>query len=182
MLSEVRRKKIEKLFEVFDANNNGSLDMQDVSIIANNFTKEFGWTEGSEVDKSFKGSFLKVWTTMFREADFNNDKQVSKEEFLNYYRDVSSNDSLYFQCIKPFFDALFDSIDTDHDGLFSKDQYKAFYRSWGNNDKDAETAFKKLDANKDGSISHLELYTMFYDFFMSDKHNDKSEIFFGVIN
>lgn len=182
MLTEIRQKKLKKLFRVFDANNNGSLDMNDVSIIANNFTKEFGWSEDGDTNKNFKSSFLKVWTAMFREADFNNDKQITTEEFLKYYEDVSANDALYFQCIKPFFDALFSSVDTDNDGLLSKNQYKAFYRAWGNSDEAAEEAFQQVDANKDGSISHLELYTMFYYFFMSDRDNDKSQIFFGKLD
>lgn len=181
MLSPFRKKKFSKLFHVFDANQNGHLDMNDVTLITQQFAMEFGWPLGGAMDNRFKAAFLKVWTKLFREADFNNDKQVSKEEFLRYYDEVSTNDALYFRCIKPFFDALFKAIDIDEDGLFSKEEFKAFYRAWGNADEDAEKAFQKLDTNKDGSISHLELYTMFYSFFMSNKKNDKSQLFFGPL-
>ena len=78
------------------------------------------------------------------------------------------------------FDALFSFV--DNDGLLSKKQYKAFQLAWRNSDADAEEAFLKLGANMDGSISHLELYTILYFFFISDRDNDKSQIFFGKLD
>ena len=178
-MDELREKKFTRLFEIFDANQNGHLDMNDAVLIMDNFREEFGWREGGENDRKFRGAFLKIWTKLFREADTNHDRKVSKEEFLVYYEKVTSNDIAFYAYLKPFMDELFPAIDENNNGILSKDNYCSFYRACNNSDEDAELAFHEMDANKDGYISHLEFYTMFYQFHMNSNPKHASRHFFG---
>lgn len=182
MLRGIRKKKIEKLFEVYDANGNGHLDMNDAVVLAERFIKEFAWPKGGPAESEFKGGFFKIWTRLFREADANHDHTVSKKEFLQYYEKITSDDAHFYKHIKPFLDDLFSLLDTDKDGLLTKEDYKAFYRAFNNSDEEAESAFSKMDVNNDGVISHLEFYTMMYHFYMCPNPNHHSRNFFGMVS
>ncbi|MBD78479.1 MAG: hypothetical protein CL840_06135 [Crocinitomicaceae bacterium] len=179
VMEGIRQKKFNHLFKVFDADNNGYLDMTDVVILMDRFNREFNWVRGGSSDTQFRGAFLKIWTKMFREADVNNDHKVSKEEFLNYYEKVTSSDRQFYAYLKPFLDDLFPAIDQNNDGLLSKESYCAFYRACNNSDDEAQKAFDTIDTNKDGVVSHLEFYSMFYQFHMSDNPRHPSRNFFG---
>jgi|GEM_PF-1652401 len=179
-MKALRRKKFRSLFKVFDADGNGYLDMTDVVIIMNRFSSEFHWPKGGSADTQFRSAFLKIWTKMFRNADSNNDHKVSLKEFLDYYEKVTSNDFQFYANLKPFLDELFPAIDQNNDGLISKESYCAFYRAFDNSEADAQKAFEEMDRNHDSEISHLEFYSMFYQFHMSDNPKHPSRNFFGA--
>ena len=181
MLKGIKRKKIEKLFEVYDANGNGHLDMNDAVVLTDRFSVEFGWPKGGLAESKFKAAFFKIWTRMFREADVNHDRMVSKQEFLNYFERATEDDAHFYIHIKPILDELFPVLDSDNDGLLTKTDYKAFYRACNNTDDDAEFAFSSMDINKDGVISHFEFYNMMYHFYMSGNPKHNSRNFFGRI-
>ena len=178
-MKAVREKKFRRLFRVFDADGSGYLDMTDVVIIMNRFSEEFGWIRSGGADTQFRAAFLKILTKMFREADANNDHKISMEEFLDYYEKVTLDDIQFYRYLKPFLDELFSALDQNNVGLLSKKTYCAFYRACNNSELEAENAFHIMDKNNDGVISHLEFYSMFYQFHMSDKPKHPSRNFFG---
>ncbi len=181
MLSEFRLKKVKKVFNFYDANGNGSLDLGDIDEICNHFAKQFGWNKGDEKDSHFRTTFFLHWNKLIHTADDNNDGIVSEEEFVSHYTQALQDDVSYYQFIKPFFDELFPIIDSDNDGVLSKEDYTAFFRSYRNSQNDAVEAFNNMDKNKDGVISHFELYTMYYNFYMDEDKNDESQTFFGKL-
>lgn len=181
MLSEFRLKKVQKIFSFYDANENGVLDIEDIDNICDQFSREFSWSKGGDKDVAFRSAFKIHWSQLIGYADSNNDGIISPQEFIQHYDEALSNDMNYFKYIKPFFDSIFPIIDSDNDGVLSKDDYMAFFRSFGNTSKDAEVAFKHMDLNGDGMISHFELYLMWYNFHMSDDDLHPSHFFFGPI-
>ena len=177
-MEAVKKKKFQQLFHLFDANSNGHLDMSDAVIIMDRFREEFGWNTGGDADRKFRGAFLKIWTKLFREADENHDKVISEKEFIKYYLNVTANDLNFYAYLKPFLDELFPAIDQNQDGILSKENFCAFYRACNNSPADAEKTFREMDSNRDGVISHLEFYTMFYQFHMSENPKHPSRHFF----
>ena len=181
MLSEFRLKKVKRVFKFYDANGNGLLDMGDIDGICDHFAEQFGWTKGGERDSHFRMAFTFHWHKLIRMADDNKDGVVSEKEFIEYYTQALSDDINYYKYIKPFFDDIFPIIDSDDDGVLSKEDYTAFFRSYRNPQSEAEKAFDNMDENNDGVISHFELYTMYYNFHMSEDVNDESRSFFGEV-
>ena len=181
MLSDFRLKKVRKVFDFYDANKNGVLDLGDISSICDHFAEQFNWSKGGERDSHFRKAFTFHWNKLIHVADDNKDGVVSAEEFIAHYTAALKDDVGYYRYIKPFFDDIFPIIDSDHDGVLSKKDYTAFFRSYRNSDAEAEAAFKRMDLNNDGVISHYELYTMYYNFHMSEDQNDASKDFFGSL-
>lgn len=179
MLSDFRQKKVKKIFSFYDANNNGVLDMGDIDGICDHFAKEFNWTRGSEPDMLFRSTFTTHWRILMHLADANADGVVTQQEFLNHYEKAIGDDRGFYKYIKPFFDDIFPVIDSDNDGMLSKQDYMALFRSFRNSPAEAEYAFQKMDLNGDGEISHYELYTMFYNYHMTDDRNHASNFFYG---
>mgnify|MGYP001979186579 FL=1 len=181
MLSDFRLQKVKRVFEFYDANGNGVLDLDDIDGICDHFAEQFGWTVGGERDSNFRTAFTLHWNNLIHIADENKDGVVSEEEFISYYVLALANDKNYYRFIKPFFDDIFPIIDSDDDGVLSKEDYTAFFRSFRNSQSDAEAAFDNMDQNNDGVISHYELYTMYYHFHMSEDENDGSQSFYGKL-
>jgi len=181
MLSEFRIKKVKRVFAFYDSNGNGLLDMGDIEGICDHFAEQFGWTKGGERDSHFRMTFTFHWNKLIRIADDNNDGVVSESEFIDHYTQALSNDATYYRFVKPFFDDIFPIIDSDDDGVLSKEDYTAFFRSYRNSQSEAEQAFDEMDKNNDGVISHFELYTMYYNFHMSEDTGDGSQSFFGKL-
>ncbi|UTW64109.1 EF-hand domain-containing protein [bacterium SCSIO 12741] len=181
MFLSFRKLKLKRLFDCYDANGNGHLDMNDAVVITNRFSQEFGWDTGSFADRSFKGAFFKGWSRMFRQADANHDYRITWQEFQHYHQEASSDDSHFYRDLKPFLDDIFPFLDPDGDGLIHKSTYLSFYRAMCNSNLGEEEAFESFDLNHDGAISHLEFYTMFYHFHMSADPDHASKLFFGQL-
>ncbi len=182
MLSELRQKKIKRLFMAYDANGNGYLDMNDLIILTQRVCKEFEWRQGSAQENRFKSVFFKIWSKLFREADLNHDHQVSFNEFKTYYEYITSSEEQFYLNVKPFMDELFLAMDTDNDYLLSKSDFISFFNAFALEQENAEAVFQSIDENGDGKISHLEFYNTFYEFHMSDNPKLPSKNLFGVLS
>lgn len=181
MISAFRKKKVKRLFEAYDANCNGYLDMNDLIVLTERVCKEFQWRSGSQQENSFKSAFFKIWSKLFREADVNNDHKVTYKEFCKYYHKIISSEEEFYVNLKPYMDELFVVMDTDNDYLLSKQDFINFFNSFATETENAEEVFEAIDNNGDGKISHLEFYNTFYEFHMSDDSSLPSKNLFGMI-
>lgn len=181
MLTKVRRKKIQRLFKAYDANGNGYLDMNDLIMLTQRVSTEFGWRTGSQQENRFKSLFFKIWSKLFREADINHDHKVTLQEFTDYYDRITSSEEQFFLNLKPYMDELFLALDTDQDYLLSKAEFISFFNAFALESENAERVFDTIDENGDGNISHLEFYNAFYEFHMSDDPKLASKNLFGVL-
>lgn len=181
MFSEIRKKKIRRLFDAYDANNNGFLDMNDLIVLTQRISHEFGWREGSSNENRFKSVFFKIWSKLFREADLNHDHKVSFEEFSTYYEKITSSEQEFFINLKPYMDELFLALDTNQDYLLDKVEFISFFKAFTLEEENAEKVFQFIDKNGDGKISHLEFYISFYEFHMSENPKLESKNLFGIL-
>ncbi|MDX1904764.1 MAG: EF-hand domain-containing protein [Thermonemataceae bacterium] len=181
MLSSFQNQKIEKLFTFFDADGNKMIEPEDMDIIAEQFTKLFGWQIGDENDKKFRGALKKYWRRLLMGADTDQDQSVDLAEFKKAYEKNLSSVANYEEFVKPFIDHIFPAIDTNKDNVLQPEEFALLYEGFRNPKENATKVFVKLDTNADGSLSKDEIYQHFYDFHFSEDKNAAGNNFFGEL-
>jgi len=179
MLTEFQTLKIQKLFSFFDADGNKVIEPEDMDMIAEQFTKIFGWQIGDDNDKKFRGALKKYWRRLLMGADTDQDQNVSFEEFKAAYTRSLATKETYEEFILPFIEQIFPVIDTNHDGLLQPAEFAHLYEGFRNPKDEASKVFTKLDINGDGTLSKEEIYQHFYDFHFSEDKNAAGNSFFG---
>ena len=156
MLTDLQRRKMSRLFKVYDADGNGFIEESDLLRIAHNFAEQRGLAPGTEGYNQLRSKFLFVWEYLQKFGDPNRDYAVSLSEFLSYAQEVLEEN--YASVIGSTGSFLFELIDAD--GL-------------------VKDIFAKLDLNADSTISTEEFAKLGYDFHYSDDPLNPANWFFG---
>lgn len=92
------------------------------------------------------------------------------------------NDEAKRAAINATLPCIFDAIDANQDDGVSADEFHNYFASMGVDDKAfAETVFKAMDADGDGSLSKAEFSSFGQDFFLSTDEKSSSKFFFGPL-
>ncbi|MAS34969.1 MAG: hypothetical protein CL610_13250 [Anaerolineaceae bacterium] len=177
MLTELQRRKMTRLFNVFDANHNGFIEEQDYLRIAQNFARLRGLSPGSTGYQKLQAKFSFVWEYIQKFGDPDHDEFVSLPEFLVYAESVLEGQYAAVEGSTGSF--LFELIDTDGDGQITQDEFRLFYQAYGIDVALVEDIFARLDLNADSVISADEFAQLGYDFHYSDDPDCPANWFFG---
>ena len=177
MLTDLQRRKMSRLFKVYDADGNGFIEESDLLRIAHNFAEQRGLAPGSEGYNQLRAKFLFVWEYLQKFGDPNRDYAVSLSEFLSYAQEVLEEN--YASIIGSTGSFLFELIDADGDGSITQDEFRLFFRAYGIEEGLVKDIFEKLDLNADSTISAEEFAKLGYDFHYSDDPLNPANWFFG---
>ncbi len=178
MLSHLQKRKMTRLFNLFDADKNGVIERVDYETIIQSFAQIRGWQEGSASYNLLYDNFMRLWHKMLQELDRNNDNQVTLEDFLEDRDHVLHDESRYQARIKVG-QLLFAMLDRDGDGQGTVEELKLFYRGLRIDETLANEVFPKLDLNGDGYISLKEFLQIGYDFHYSNDPDAPGNWLFG---
>lgn len=138
-LQEERKEMIDQVFDMFDKDGNGEIDVSEVKGVLTSM--------GRKPDDKAVNEFLKF-------ADVDNSKTISKKEFLKAMNEMYSigSDEVE-QCVEAF-----QVFDRDHSGKISRDEMKNILMKYGEDftESECEEIFDLLDLNKDGEIDYAE--------------------------
>ena len=146
-------KKLRKMYDSVDTNNNGVLEMREFKKLA--FKKlGFKGTE-EEVEESFKN------------CDVDNSGNIDWNEFRDWYK--SKNPDAVVRAVKDEADrdkddftglkAIFQKVDKDHDGEIDRKEFKIFAKKikLSVSARQLDEWFRQMDADKSGGIDFDEL-------------------------
>ena len=138
-LQEERKQMIEQVFDMFDKDGSGEIDVSEVKGVLTSM--------GRKPDDKAVNEFLKF-------ADVDKSKTISKKEFLRAMNEMYSvgSDEVE-QCVEAF-----QVFDRDHSGKISRDEMKNILMKYGQDftESECEEIFDLLDLNKDGEIDYAE--------------------------
>lgn len=179
MLSDVQRRKFTRMFNVYDANRSGALEILDFYEVANNMAQmgELNATD-PEADALFD-YYDRLWGRVIERADKNEDDSVSLEEWLAFCDALVDDFEDTETAIQNTYGILFDLFDADHDGLISAHEFKLFYQAMRIHDAEAEFVFQALDANGDGQLSRDEMLGIVSEFYLSSDADAAGNGLFG---
>ena len=188
-LSELQKRKLKKLFDLYDIDGSGFITQADYQKMAQSQAELQGYQPGSLEYNIISSQFRTLWNDLQKEIDFNNDGQITLEEFLEHkdkqlnfnegYRPLwleradtataQSYERSYDQdVIAKLTNLIFERVDVDGSGEISGSEYKNGFLAHLSDESLKDEVFTKLDLNGDGHLSKQEVLKLVHDYFYSD--------------
>jgi Ca2+-binding EF-hand superfamily protein len=197
MLTEFQKRKLIKLFSMYDACNLGVLKISDFEQLAQRLAVLRGWKVDSIQYEDISSKFIYLWNRMRSEIKnvynslpevLNNPEawntqirsQVTVEEWFTYFG-VVLNNSEYHQEIVDLSDAIFNVVDIDESGHLDKGEWADLFRVYNISVLYVDESFAKIDVNGDGTLSKDEVVSMIEDFYFSNDPAEAGNYMFGPI-
>jgi Ca2+-binding EF-hand superfamily protein len=187
MLTELKKRKLKKLFDLYDVDGSGFITEADYEKKAQSQAEVMGYQPGSLQYNIICSQFKTLWKDLQKEIDINNDGEITLEEFLQYkdkqlnakegYRPLwleqsgtktaQSYEQSAEDAIIRLTNLIFERLDADGSGEISRKEYKQGFVVQ-QDESLSEGIFSKLDINGDGILSKEEVLQHVRDFFYSD--------------
>jgi juvenile hormone diol kinase len=179
MLTDLQRRKLTRLFHVYDMDDSGYLMGEDYERIAQNFCRIHDWQPGSEGYQVMHESQAQQWQAVQALADSDQDGRVSLEEYLAAYSAIPDPDAFYAATVQAIVDFTFDYFDRDQDGYMTAAEFAEVYAVFDLAADDAHRAFTRMDVDGDGRIPKDEGLRLVREFYLSDDPDADGNVFFG---
>ena len=160
MLGELQKQKLTKVFQIWDTDSNGFLELEDWHRIAERRAKLMGVGLETQEFRNLRALYGTIWETLRESADVNRDNRVSLDEFLSYCdKEVGDLKEVRFdafpESLRNAFQLIITVIDQDHDGKITAEDNAVFIRNWLGHDATAaaKASFQRRDQDGDGYIS-----------------------------
>ncbi|MFB8790060.1 MAG: EF-hand domain-containing protein [Potamolinea sp.] len=187
MLTELQKRKLKKLFDLYDVDGSGFITEADYEKMAQSQAKVMDYQSGSLQYNIIRSQFQTLWKDLQKEIDINNDGEITLEEFLEY-KDKQLNSQQGYRplwleqsgtetsqsyersgedAIIKLTNLIFERLDTDGSGEISREEYKQGFVVQ-QDESLSEEIWDKLDINGDGNLSKEEVLQHVHDFFYSN--------------
>jgi len=178
MLSPLQIKKQTHFFNILDFDNNGYIESNDFEAIGENIciVRDFDF-ETPEYN-TIMNMCKAVWSNLVPFIDGDEGRLEQWLQFMSVLLDPENSDK-YKKYILHFTSTIFKMFDINGDNYISQLEYIDLFIGMRIEVRFAPKAFKNLDNNKDGKISHDELLSSVNDFMKSDDPKATGNWLFG---
>jgi len=183
MLTELQKRKLVKIFSMYDSCNTGSLTVSDFEKIPQALAEIKEWKPNSEEHTKLLNKFMTRWIRIQRNVQ----KRVSNrpiykiqlEDWLRYHDLMLDSEAKYQDEIHSLGSMIFDVCDVDDSGHLDTQEWVTLFRAFNLPAIYAKEAFSKLDKNQDGLLQREEVLNALRDFYYSDDPNEAANFMFG---
>ena len=169
MLSDFRKRKLTRFFEVVDSDGDGVFTHADTELVGARLAALRGLKAGTPDYDNFIAGFSFYWQDVRDASDANADGKVTLEEWLAYHDGMLADEQRYAATAANSAGLMFALVDKDGDGKISTDEYGDWMRAWGMTDDETFAGtMAKLDPGGSGAFSRDEVLAFTRDFFYSE--------------
>lgn len=179
MLTALQKRKLMKLFSMYDADCTGSLAKDDFELLLKKMASMRNWSVRSPRYLVMQDQLMRMWNGLAKKADKSHDKTISLNEWLAFKEDVLASETAYSKDVHPLMELIFDVFDEDEDGKLSEDDWGRLLSAYNVSPIYAAIAFPALTPEDDGRITKTSLLKSVRAFYYSDDENDPANGMFG---
>lgn len=179
MLTDIQKRKLTKLFRLYDANNDGVLVQQDFIALAIRLVNLRQGLQSSPHHDQILAHLQQDWVCLCEAADQNRDAQITLSEWLAYYEQILDDMKQYASRVIALVTLLFDAFDQDNDGQISEQEWISLLSIFNVLPIYASSIFLNLDINQDGVLNQDEVLTLIHDFFYINEPSAPANFMFG---
>jgi Ca2+-binding EF-hand superfamily protein len=185
MLTELQKRKLMKLFCMYDAKNLGALKLNDFEQLAQRLADLRGWKVNTPAYEEILSRYVlfqwnRIRALVQQKLNRPHSSYIDLDEWLSYY-DIVLNDSTYQDELMMLPEAVFNVVDADQSGLVDKDEWTDLFRVYNIPVIYVEETFNRIDVDGDGFLSKEEVLSMIQDFLYSSDPNKPGNYMFGPI-
>ena len=181
MLTDLQKRKLTKLFSMYDSDYTGVLVKADFDLMFEKLSTLRNWSLRSPRCLVLQDKLMRKWKGLEKKADTARDHKVSITEWLAYYDEVLADRKTCSEEIASLMDIIFDVFDQDEDGKINQAEWGQLLAAFNESPVYAPLIFPGLDANSDGWLSKAEMLQLFQDFCYSDDPANAANGMFGQI-
>ncbi len=178
MLTPLQEKKQIHFFNVLDFDKNGVIEEDDFEAIGDNLCIVRDFDIDTPEYETVMSMTNGIWGNL---VPFIKGEGGTKQEWLNFMNVLldPANEDKYKKYVTNFVTTLFKLFDMNDDGYISQTEYIDLFIGLRIEVRFAPKAFRSLDDNNDGRLSHDELQHSVDEFFKSDDEDAKGNWLFG---
>lgn len=179
MLTDLQKRKLTKLFSMYDSDYTGTLVKADFELMFKKLSTLRNWSLRSPRCLVLQDKLIRKWQGLAKKADTSHNKEVSRAEWLAYYDDMLADPKACEAEIASLMELIIDIFDQDEDGKLAQAEWGQLLAAFNVSPVYAPLVFPSLDANQDGWITRDELLQLFRNFCYSDDPNEPANSMFG---
>ncbi len=182
MLTELQRRKLIKLFSMYDACNMGVLKISDFERVADNLAELRGWRTGSADYETLRDKYVYRWMHMRSQikAKVNRqlDSSITLDEWLSYHQMLMDEGDAQ-QELNSLSSLVLEVVDVDQSGHLDRQEWKNLFKVFNIPVVYAEETFDRIDQNHDGTLTKDEMLPLLQEFYLSDDPSAAGNQMFG---
>ncbi|MGF1460518.1 MAG: EF-hand domain-containing protein [Leptolyngbyaceae cyanobacterium] len=179
MLTDLQKRKLTKLFSMYDSDYTGNLVKNDFELMFKKLSTLRDWSKRSPRCIVLEDKLMRKWQGLEKKADTHDNDQVSIDEWLAYYEDVLQDDKACSELVTELIELVFDVFDQDEDGKISQAEWGQLLAAFNESPVYAPSIFPTLDTDQDGWLTKEETRNLFRAFCTSDDPNEPANGMFG---
>jgi len=168
MLTDFQKRKLNVLFNLYDVDKDGFEEQADFEHIVQNVATTLRVQPGSPEYNRLYAAHMAVWNNVQQLSGSLGSQRVARDEYLAGYDRLLSDKDNFLATVGSWSDSIIELSDRDGDGRLSQQEYVANLRSFNVDEAAANEAFRRLDRNGDGYLTHDEISHSVEEFFYSD--------------
>ncbi|AXE24752.1 EF-hand domain-containing protein [Streptomyces globosus] len=171
--------KLDRSFDVFDADRDGRLRKSDVTGLSDKLAESLG--VAPDAVAGLRGSLEDLWDAVFQKMDRDGDGGVDRLEFRAAFRArIVTDQNRIWDRIRSMSNAWTELGDRDGDGMLSREEYTDLLHGMFRLPRETfEEAFNGLDSDGDGQLSRDEISRAMKEYYTSEDHTARGNHFFG---
>jgi Ca2+-binding EF-hand superfamily protein len=180
MLTEFKKKKLTRVFQLLDVDRNGVIERADYDLAVNNLAAATGVKRDTPEYKKIHAGYMALWEQAKQSTGVTGE-QIRLEQWLAAREALLQDREQFEALMHSTLDAFFQMLDTDRDDVISYPEFTLFYKTYNMDLAEAPEVFQRLDLNRDGKCTRSELRVLVEQFYHSEDPADPGTWLYGKI-
>jgi EF-hand domain pair/EF hand len=164
-MSTIVQDRLERRFELWDTNHDGSIERSDWEAEARRIVRAFGERENTPRAAALLSAYGSMWDYLAEQVG-QGTTSMSLEQFkrISQQHIVSQGDAGFATVLRPTIQAIVNLCDIDGDGRVDPSEFKNWLKAVGADPENSTAVFARVDANRDGYLTVDELVRAVQDY------------------